>query len=114
MKDLIFEFADQYAVLGILAVVLLAVFLLWRMHRQVKKLNRNLGMITGKIQEYFNVIMEDEEPEGVQDAPARDTRRSDWEVTKEERDFLLSGRKEQHPDPEDEAVFNAVMQEYFS
>ena len=46
------------------------------------------------------------------EAATEDTRRRDWEVTKEEREFLLSGKKK--ADPEEEAVFNAVMQEYFS
>lgn len=111
MKDLVFNFVNQYAVWGIFLVVFLAAFLLWRMHRQLKRLNRNLAMITGKIQEYFDVIMEDEEQGEVRPL-AREMRREDWEVTKEERDFLLSRKKEHSP--EDEEVFNAVMQEYFS
>lgn len=111
MKDLIFAFVNQYAVWGILLAVLLAAFLQWRMHRQIKRLNRNFGVIAGKMQEYFNVIMEEEEPKEMY-RPTEDTHRRDWEITKEEREFLLSGKKK--PDPEDEAVFNAVMQEYFS
>ncbi len=114
MKDLIFGFVDQYAVWGILAFVLIATFLLWRMHRQVKRLNRNLGAITAKIQDYFNVILAEEESEEPQPLAARETPRRDWEVTKEERDFLLSGKKVHSPSAEDEAVFNEVMQEYFS
>ena len=112
MKDLIFNFVNRYATWGILLVVLLAAFLLWRMHRQLKRLNRNLGAITGKIQEYFDVILEEEESKELESVPAARSRKEDWEVTDEERRLLLTRKNVRNP--EDEEVFNAVMQEYFS
>ncbi len=129
MKDLIFQFIDQYVLWGLLIITLLAVFLLTRIHRQLGRLNRSLGMVTGNIQEYFNVIMA-EEPElpeepvkepwrvpvqsresGQMKAPDREMRRGERFLTNEEREILTSRRREQSP--EDEEVFNSVMQEFF-
>lgn len=110
MKELIFQFIDQYALWGLLIITLLAVFLLARIHRQLGRLNRSLGMVTGNIQEYFNVIMA-EEPE-LPEEPVKEMRRGERFLTNEEREILTSRRREQSP--EDEEVFNSVMQEFFS
>ena len=75
MKELIFQFIDQYALWGLLIITLLAVFLLARIHRQLGRLNRSLGMVTGNIQEYFNVIMA-EEPE-LPEEPVKEMRRGE-------------------------------------
>ncbi len=63
MKELIFDFVTKYAVWGILFFTGAAVFLLWRLLRQQKRLNKSLAMITGNIQAYFDVILAEEEPE---------------------------------------------------
>ena len=112
MKELIFEFVNQYAVWGILLLVSAATFLLWRMHRQLKRLNRNLGMITGTIQEYFAVIMEEEAKEDLQPIPPRQIRREDRFLTSEEIERQLSEKKKKKS--EEEEVFNSVIQEFFS
>lgn len=111
MKEVIFEFVNQYAVWGILIVVCLAVFMMWRMHRQLKRLNRSLGTMTGKIQEYLKAVMEEEPKEDQMTEPERVWREEPF-ITKEEREFLAAGKREHSP--EDEAVIHAVLQEYFS
>lgn len=89
-------------VLGLLLVIFLA-----RILRQIKKLNRSLSSITKNVQEYFDVIMQ-EEPQ-VQEEPqaqeALQSRRMDEGQSSLEREQ----RKQ-----EEEKVFNAVLQEYFS
>lgn len=165
MKELIFEFVNQYAMWGILIAACLAAVLQWRMQRQLKKLNRSLGAVTGKIQDYFSIIMEGEGQEehspvtsvgserftsasgserlapasgsgrftsasgsgrfapapgsgrftSAADVPSgeeRYTYREDRMLTREERELLLSQKARQSS--EDEEVFNAVIQEYFS
>ena len=112
MKELIFEFVNQYAIWGILILAFATAFLLWRMHRQLKRLNRNLGMITGKIQEYFTVIMEENAPEEPQRVTPAEVRREERFLTQGERERLHTEKKKQTP--EEEAVFNSVMQEFFS
>lgn len=107
MKELILEFLKEYAALGTVIITLLAVFVLWRMQRQLKRLNRNLAMITNKVQEYFDVIMSEEEAEETRVPDRREERY----LTREEKEMLLSRPREKNP--EDEAVFNAVLQEYF-
>lgn len=112
MKEFIFEFVNQYAIWGILILVFAAAFLLWRMHRQLKRLNRNLGMITGKIQEYFTVILEEAAPEETQRITPGEVRREERFLAQGERERLHTERKKQSP--EEEAVFHSVMQEFFS
>lgn len=105
MKELIYEFVNQYAVWGILILTGTAAFLLGRMQRQLKKLNRNLGMITGGMQEYFQVIMDEEKQEEEQYPEEREIRKESRFPAQEER---------KKADPEEEAVFNSVIQEFFS
>lgn len=112
MKELIFEFVDQYAVWGILILAFTAAFLLWRMHRQLKRLNRNMGKIAGSIQEYFTVIMEENVPEEPQRITAGEGGREDRFLTYEERERRLAERKKQNA--EEEEVFSSVIQEFFS
>lgn len=105
MKEQIFEFVNQYATWGILVAGLLAVFMLCRMHGQLKKLNRSLNSMTGKIQEYFTAITEEPQPEP-QPISTREEQRGQRFLVKEE------GKKEINS--EDEAVIHAVLKEYFS
>ena len=112
MKELIWEFVNQYAIWGILIFTFAAVFLLWRMQRQLKRLNRNLGMVTGKVQEYFSVVMEEAIQEEAQPIKTREVKREDRFFTNAERERMYTERKKQNP--EDEAVFNSVIEEFFS
>lgn len=125
MKELIFDFVNQYAVWGILIGVLLVVFALWRMQRQLKKLNRSLGAMTAKIQEYFTVIMEEEqeepqlvstkEAERSTPVPARERERNTYVPVRErERNAQIQPSPRKVQSPEEEAVLQAVLKEYFS
>ena len=151
MKEMIFQFIDQYAPWGLLILTILTVFLLTRIHSQLKRLNRSLGMVTRNIQDYFRVIMAEEvgeeetstasgwenskekvsdrkdqyDAEPVQEArwaassrdgqrmpaPNREMKRGERFLADGEREILASRRREQEPD--DEEVFNSVLQEFF-
>lgn len=120
MKELIFQFVDQYVLWGLLVIAVLTVFFLTRIHSQLKRLNRSLGMVTGNIQEYFRVIMaEDTEAEAPrqedgehwrEDGFGRENRNG--RKTEGEREIPASRRREQTS--EEEEVFNSVLQEFFS
>lgn len=140
MRELIFQFIHQYALWGLLLIAILTVFLLTRIHSQLKRLNRSLGTVTGNIQEYFRVIMAEEpEEEAAQKetderqrktesawearwasasrdgqraaAPNREMKRGERFLADEEREILMSRRREQSSDEEE--VFNSVLQEFF-
>lgn len=122
MKEMIFQFIDQYAPWGLLILTILTVFLLTRIHSQLKRLNRSLGMVTGNIQDYFRVIMaEDAEEEKTstdsrwensrEKVSNREMKRGERFLADGEREILASRRREQEPD--DEEVFNSVLQEFF-
>ncbi len=113
MREIIFEFVNQYAVWGILVATIIATLLLWRGNKQIKRLNRSLSGITENIQDYLNVVMEEEAEEIFEPERVTRIRREDRFLTEEEREILLSRKKEQNVE-ENEAVFQAVMQEYFS
>lgn len=108
MKELIFHFVNQYALWGILIFTGISMLLLWRVLSQQKRLNRSLGLIVGNIQAYFDVILK-EEPE---ELPVREVRREERFLTGEEREPVRMRGREQTP--EEEEVFQAVMQEFFS
>lgn len=131
MRDMIFAFIHQYAVWGILIAVVLALVVLHCMYRQIRKLNRSLGLVTAKVQQYFDIIMRDEEEEDEQsrrrevhreeEPPGRYTpREEDFRLTRGEREMLLSDRTDRmdHMDRKknknQEEVLDAVLQEYFS
>lgn len=112
MREIIFEFVNQYAVWGILFITIVVAFLLWRMQQQLKRLNRSLTAVTGNIQEYFNVIMEDEPVGDLQRTPTDGNWREERFLTNEEREILQARRRE--ASPEEEEVFHTMMEEYFS
>lgn len=112
MEERIFEFVSQYVTWGILILVFTAAFILWRMHRQLKRLNRNFGMITGKIQEYLTVIMEENESQEPERTIPAAAGREERFLAQGEQERLHTEKKKQTP--EEEAVFNSVMQEFFS
>ena len=110
--------------IGLLGIVLLS-----RILRQMKQLNKSLGKITGSVQAYFDVIMQEdagqEEKRGREDETARameerrepeaekERERRESEVRKEQERRESEAREEQKR-REDENLFNAVLQEYFS
>lgn len=94
---------------AVLLIGLLGVILLARVLRQIKRLNKNLGNITGNVQAYMDVILKEEaeyeeEPEMVQ-------ARAEERENKETEEAVL---EREHQKMEDEKLFNAVLQEYFS
>ena len=89
--------------------LLLAVILL-RILRQIKRLNRSLLSITKNVQAYFDVIMQEEvsgqdKPQEAEERAQQQSKCSDGVETSVEQE-----RRKQ----EEEEVFNAVLQEYFS
>jgi uncharacterized membrane protein YhiD involved in acid resistance len=110
MLENLLQILQDNAIWVVAFLILVTVIILARMHRQVKRLNKNLGLITQNIQEYFDVIMMEEEESQSQ---IRTRKREDIFLTKEERDMLLSNDPKVRDPKQDEEVFNAVMQEYF-
>ena len=84
------------AVFGIVILCLLTGIL-----KQIKRLNSSLKSITANMQAYFDVILtEEEETDGEQHMEREDEIRAKIEALKKQE--------------EDEQIFNAVLQEYFS
>lgn len=83
------------AVVGIVILCLLAGML-----KQIKRLNASLKSITGNMQAYFDVILTEEESD------------SEQHIEKEEE--IRAKIEELKKKEEDEQIFNAVLQEYFS
>ncbi len=104
-------------VLTVAAIVVMGLILaisLSRILRQMKKLNRSLASITNNIQAYFDVIMQEEAQEQgelpPQESPHGYEQKNMYdEHTKEEQDLIEDSKRK-----EEEEVFNAVLQEYFS
>ena len=84
------------AVFGIVILCLLAGIL-----KQIKRLNSSLKSITANMQAYFDVILtEEEETNSEQHMEREEEIRAKIETLKKQE--------------EDEQIFNAVLQEYFS
>lgn len=139
MRDMIFAFIHQYAVWGILLAAILGLVVLHCMYRQIRKLNRSLGLVTAKVQQYFDIILREEEEEEepaereavhIKEQPVHYTpREEDFRLTRGEREMLLSDRNDRTARParaertdrtdrkkskDQEEVLEAVLQEYFS
>ena len=104
------------------AVVVMGLFLaffLIRILRQIKRLNRSLGSITENIQAYFDVILQ-EEAEEEREANLAENRQEakkepELAESKEKKTEGSESPAEQElRKQEEEKVFNAVLQEYFS
>ena len=100
-------------VLTVASIVVMGVILaisLSRILRQIKKLNRSLTSITDNIQAYFDVIMQEEpQDQGQQQVQGqRQTQENARSQHAEAEPSELDYKKQE------EEVFNAVLQEYFS
>lgn len=100
-----------FVLMGLLILLLLA-----RILRQIKRLNRSLGDIIGNVQAYFDVILSDEEeeetePEAVRGPVQIHKSEETREDNREKRELTAEQEKKK---AEDEKLFNAVLQEYFS
>lgn len=104
-------------VLTVAAIVVMGLILaisLSRILRQIKKLNRSLASITNNIQAYFDVIMQEEssvqEEQTAQEEQHGYKQKNMYDERAKEEQNLIEDSKRQ----EEEEVFNAVLQEYFS
>lgn len=97
--------SEVLTVASIVVMGLILAISLSRILRQIKKLNRSLTSITDNIQAYFDVIMQEETQEQGQQQMQENVRSQHAEAEPTELDY-----KKQ----EEEEVFNAVLQEYFS
>ncbi len=96
---------------AIVALSLIILFYLARILRQIKRLNRSLGSITENIQAYFDVILQEEEPKMQEEAGEEVAPAATAESNAGEKEDSGEQRLTQQ---EEEEVFNAVLQEYFS
>ena len=94
--------ALKLGMIGATAVIIL--FLLAGILRQLKRLNESLKSITGNMQAYFDVILT-EDAESEKEA-VEETKESS--VNRQAEIEALKKREEE------EKLFNAVLQEYFS
>lgn len=92
----------EIAIIGLEAVLGIAMLcLLIGILKQIKKLNASLKSITANMQAYFDVILtEEEESDNGQHMEKEEEIRAKIEALKKQE--------------EDEQIFNAVLQEYFS
>ena len=93
----------------IILMGLLIVIFLTRILRQIKRLNKSLGSITGNIQAYFDVILKEEEEMEEEQQSSKMVQAQEKEGERKEG---LSAQEQKKM--EDEKLFNAVLQEYFS
>lgn len=92
----------QYAILGILFIIqmIMMVLAVW----MIKKLSRHVDSIHRKVEDYLQVVLSEEDNEGEQ--PVAQHMVSEQE--KQMMNAILAKKKQQ-----EEAVFNAVLQEIF-
>lgn len=99
------------AALVVLAMVL--VIILVRVLRQIKRLNRSLSSITENVQAYFDVIMQ-EESETSGEKPVQERQQTQEVQQSNQAETEESLIEREYRKQEEEKVFNAVLQEYFS
>ena len=95
-------------VLGLILVVILA-----RVLRQIKRLNRSLSSITKNVQAYFDVIMQ-EEFEAPGEEKVQRNQQTQEVLQHNQAEGEESPIEREYRKQEEEKVFNAVLQEYFS
>lgn len=116
MEEWMFFLERYNAILARAAVLLMGLIAIWllaRILRQIKRLNKSLGNITENIQAYFDVILrEDEEEKGQEKEQGQEpmavpvhTAQEGGQETPAKQDFDKEEKEE---------IFNAVLQEYFS
>lgn len=92
----------EIANIGLEAVIGIAMLcLLTGVLKQIKRLNESLKSITANMQAYFDVILTEEEE-------------SDGEQQMEKEEEIRAKIEELKKQEENEQIFNAVLQEYFS
>ena len=113
MEEVLF-YLQRYDEILIRAIAIFAglIVLLYlaRILRQIKRLNRSLQSITNNIQAYFDVIMQEEVPKQDEEEISEEQALLQRKTIEDMETFVEQERRKQ----EDEEVFNAVLQEYFS
>lgn len=104
MNQEIIIFIQQYVEWGIFSLGCIAVVTLWRMNGYLKKLNRLLAGMSGKIHDYFTAITEEEN-----DPPASTNEKQQYHTVQRDENSKNKGNSK-----EEEAVIQAVLKEYFS
>ncbi len=116
MEEWMFFLERYNAILARAAVLLMgltAIWLLARILRQIKRLNKSLGNITENIQAYFDVILrEDEEEKGQEKEQGQEPMAAPVHTAQEGGQETPA--KQDFDKEEKEEIFNAVLQEYFS
>lgn len=92
---------------------LIFIIILLRILRQIKRLNRSLSGITKNIQAYFDVIMQ-EEPQEQGEEQTQEAQASQEILPGSHTERGESAVEQEYRKQEEEKVFNAVLQEYFS
>lgn len=106
----IFQTYQEIWKISLTAVIAVIVFaLLAGILRQIKRLNTSLKSITTNMQTYFDVILT-EEPEADGEKNPEQTEEQNGEQGKELQVNLENLKKKE----EEEKLFNAILQEYFS
>lgn len=115
MEELI-RFCQRYQGLlkeaALVLMGLLILLLLARILRQIKRLNRSFGDIIGNVQAYFDVILRDEEEEEAKQQLVQIHKMEETEESVRDKQELTAEQEKKKA--EDEKLFNAVLQEYFS
>ena len=113
MEEVLF-YLQRYDEILIRAIAIFAglIVLLYlaRILRQIKRLNKSLGNITEKIKAYFDVILREEEEYEEDVKPEAEP----VQVHTGEQEKLKMSAEQEKKRLEDEKLFNAVLQEYFS
>lgn len=104
-----FQTYEEIWKIGLAVVSAVVIFvLLAGILRQIKKLNANLKSITTNMQAYFDVILTEEEEQDSEKNPEVFAKEDEKQ---EELQADIETLKKQE---EEEKLFNAVLQEYFS
>lgn len=113
------NYSEMIAGAVVFLMAWIAIIFLAGILRQIKRLNASLSSITGNMQAYFDVIlsedMQEEEQEitekviDVRNAEKGEEATAELEKTAEETELEYSRKR-----AEEEKLFNAVLQEYFS
>lgn len=105
--------SEVLTVASIVVMGLILAISLSRILRQIKRLNRSLTSITNNIQAYFDVIMQEEVQEQEQ-AQMQGKQQMHENVQSEHTEEAPTSADLDGKRKEEEEVFNAVLQEYFS
>lgn len=100
----VFELMQQYEYVGMAILLLVQMIMMVVMIKMVKKLQRYMESITGKVQSYLNIVLAEDEEDNADKQPENMVSVQEQQM----RETLDKKKKQQ-----EEAVFNAILQEIF-